>query len=65
MDTSPSAKPSSSISPVWYKVGAVLILVVVIVLFFVFSGVAERRRMNNDAPPGGPVPGRPNPVLPQ
>lgn len=65
METSPNTKPGSSLSPVWYKIGAALILLVVVVLFLVFSGVVERRRMNNEVPPGGAVPGQANPALPQ
>jgi hypothetical protein len=65
MVTSADANPSHSVIPMWYKIGAVLVLMVMVVLFLVFAGVAERHRLYDEAPPGGAVPGKPNPVLPQ
>jgi hypothetical protein len=65
MDTLPNATRSRSVIPVWYKIGAIFVLMIVVVLFFVFAGVIGRRRINSDVPPGGAVPGRANPVLPQ
>jgi hypothetical protein len=65
MNTSPNATSRSSLISVWYKIGAVVVLMVIVVLFLVFAGVIGRRRMNNEVPPGGTVPGQPNPVFTQ
>jgi hypothetical protein len=63
MDTSSNATPSRALIPVWYKIGAALLLVAVVVLFFVFAGFSGRHQLLNEVPPGGAVPGVPTPAV--
>jgi len=65
MDTPPNATQSRSVIPVWYKIGAALVLMAIVLLFFVFAGVIGRHRINNEVPPGGPVPDQTSPPSPQ
>jgi hypothetical protein len=64
MDTPPNAAPNRVLSPVWYKLGAALLMVVLVVAFFVLASASERRKLFNEVPPGGAVPGVSTPVAP-
>jgi len=65
MDTLPNTTQNRPVSPVWYKVGAVLFVMVVAVVFLMFAGASMRHRLFDDVPPGGAVPGERSPALPQ
>jgi hypothetical protein len=65
MDTLPNTTPKRPLSPVWYKVGAVLFVMVVAVLFLMFASARMRHRLFDEVPPGGAVPGERSPALPQ
>ena len=64
MDTSPNGAPTRPLSPVWYKLGAALLMVVLVVAFLVFASASERHKMFDEVPPGGAVPGASTPVAP-
>lgn len=62
-NTTPKTSPSRSPSPVWYKLGGILLLFVLIVLFYVFASSRSRHELNDKALPAGSVPGQPGPEI--
>lgn len=65
MDTLPNTSSSRSVLPAWYKIGAALLIMAGVVLFLLFAGISRRHRLYDNVQPGGAIPGKPNPVLPQ
>jgi hypothetical protein len=64
MDTSPNAAPNRPLRPIWYELGAAVLMVVLVVAFFVLASSSERRKLFDEVPPGGTVPGVLTPVAP-
>ena len=66
MNTSPnapSATPSQPLIPVWYKIGAVLLVVVMMVLFFTLASARMGHLWHKDIAPGTRITNDPGQVI--